>query len=194
MRATNFLNASRTEFLPDTEKGKDKRAEGKVMFRKMRREKCELSKETAEKILREGDFGVLSLSGDNGYNYAVPINYAYSDNKIYFHSATAGHKIDAIKNNEKVSFCVIDKPEVVPEELTTYFTSAIAFGKIRLAEDDAEKILGLKLLAEKYSPNISEERRDKEIYGKLNATAVLVLEIEHLTGKAARELIRQGLT
>lgn len=49
------------------------------MFRKMRREKCELSKETAEKILRTGDFGVLALSGDNGYSYAVPINYAYSD-------------------------------------------------------------------------------------------------------------------
>lgn len=163
------------------------------MFRKMRREKCELSKETAEKILREGDFGVLALSGDEGYSYAVPINYAYADGKIYFHSAATGHKIDAMKNNSNVSFCVVEKHEVVPDELTTYFTSAIAFGKIRLAEDDAEKIFGLELLAKKFSPNLPKERVDKSVYGKLKATAVPVLEIEHLTGKAARELIREGL-
>ena len=164
------------------------------MFRKMRREKCELSKETAEKILREGSYGVLALSGDSGYSYAVPINYVYADGKIYFHSAITGHKIDAIKNNSKVSFCVVDKHEVVPEELTTYFTNVIAFGKIRLADFDAEKIRGLELLAKKFSPNLPKERVDKSIYGKLNATAVPVLEIEHLTGKAARELVRQGLT
>ena len=71
------------------------------MFRKMRRTKCELGKETAEKILREGIFGVLSLSGDNGYTYGVPINYAVEGKKIYFHSAKSGHKLDAIKNNSK---------------------------------------------------------------------------------------------
>ena len=64
------------------------------MFREMRRAKCALNNETAEKILREGIFGVLALSGDDGYNYAVPLNYAFADNKIYFHSALTGHKID----------------------------------------------------------------------------------------------------
>lgn len=162
------------------------------MFRKMRREKCELSKETAEKILREGDFGVLALSGDNGYSYAVPINYAYSDNKIYFHSAKTGHKLDAIKNNDKVSFCVVEKHKVVPEEFTTYFTSAIAFGKIHLAENDAEKLHALELLADKFSPDVNVELREKEL-SRVNAVSILVLEIEHLTGKAARELIREGL-
>lgn len=162
------------------------------MFRKMRREKCELSKETAEKILREGSYGVLALSGDDGYSYAVPINYAYSDGKIYFHSAKTGHKIDAIKNNSKVSFCVVDKHEVVPEEFTTYFTSAIAFGKIRLAEDDAEKIHALELLADKFSPDVSQDLREKEI-NRFSTVSIMILEIEHLTGKAARELIRKGL-
>ncbi len=162
------------------------------MFRKMRRVKCELENETAEKILREGSHGVLALSGDDGYNYAVPINYAVSDNKIYFHSAITGHKLDAIKNNDKVSFCVVDRHEVIAEEFTTYFTSAIVFGKIRMAENDDEKILGLNLLAEKYSPAVDTEKRNTEIHGKLKATAVMVLEIEHLSGKAARELIRNG--
>ena len=112
------------------------------MFRPMRRTKCEISRETAEKILRDGVFGVLSLSGDDGYCYAVPINYAVEGNKIYFHSAPTGHKLDAIKNNDKVSFCVVDKHEVIAEEFTSYFTSVIAFGKIKIIEDnnDSRKI------------------------------------------------------
>lgn len=164
------------------------------MFREMRRTKCVLSEETAKKILREGIFGVLALAGDENYPYAVPINYAYADGKIYFHSATKGHKIDAIKNNPKASFCVVDKHEVVAEELTSYYTSVIAFGRMKIVEDndDPDKILGLNLLAEKYSPNVDAKYRDREIYGKLNALVVPVLEIEHLSGKAARELIRAG--
>ena len=162
------------------------------MFRKMRRVKCALENETAEKILREGSYGVLALSGDDGYNYAVPINYAFKDDKIYFHSATEGHKLDAIKNNSKVSFCVVDQHDVIAEEFTSYFTSAIAFGKIRVAENDEEKILGLNLLSDKYSPNIPLEKREKVIKGSLYRTAVIVLEIEHLSGKAARELVRDG--
>ena len=163
------------------------------MFRKMRREKCELEKNSAEKILREGLYGVLAVSGDDNYPYTVPINYAVEDNKIYFHSAKVGHKIDAIKNNEKVSFCVVDKHDVVSEELTSYYTSVVAFGKIKIVEDAEEKIHGLELLAKKYSPNIDKNFKEKEINGKLNGLSVLVMEIEHLTGKAARELIRQGL-
>lgn len=162
------------------------------MFREMRRAKCALKIETAEKILREGLYGVLALNGDDGYAYAVPINYAVADNKIYFHSATTGHKIDAIKNNDKASFCVVDRHEVVAQEFTSHYTSAIAFGRIKIVEDAAEIIRGLELLADKYSPDVDEERREKVIRGSLKSLVVMALEIEHLTGKAARELIRNG--
>ena len=162
------------------------------MFREMRRVKCALKLETAEKILRDGIYGVLALTGDDGYNYAVPINYAYADNKIYFHSAKTGHKLDAIARNAKVSFCVVDRHEVIAEEFTSYFTSAIAFGKIRIAEDTAEKKFALELLADKYSPNVDKNLRDKEI-ARVGAVAIMILEIEHLTGKAARELVRDGI-
>ena len=163
------------------------------MFREMRRKNCVISTETAEKILREGEFGVLALSGDDGYPYAVPINYAVEGNKIYFHSAKVGHKIDAMKNNDKVSFCVVDKHEVIAEEFTTYFTSAIAFGRIRIVDDndDPDKLRGLELLADKYSSTASDERRAKEL-GRLSALVVPVMTIEHLTGKAARELVKRG--
>lgn len=163
------------------------------MFRKMQRSKCLISNEAAEKILREGDYGVLSLAGDDGYCYAVPINYAVEGNKIYFHSAKTGHKLDAMVRNDKVSFCVVDRHEVVGEEFTTYFTSVIAFGRIRIVSDnnDPDKLRGLELLADKYSSMASPERRAKEL-GRLNALVVPVMTIEHLTGKAARELVRRG--
>ena len=163
------------------------------MFREMRRSKQILSREAAEKILREGEFGVLALSGDDGYPYAVPINYAVEGNKIYFHSAKIGHKIDAINRNDKVSFCVVDKHEVVAEEFTTYFSSAIAFGRIRIVDDnnDPDKLRGLELLADKYSSTASPTRREKEL-SRLSALVVPVMTIEHLTGKAARELVKRG--
>ena len=163
------------------------------MFREMRRSKQILSREAAEKILREGEFGVLALSGDDGYSYAVPINYAVEGNKIYFHSAKIGHKIDAINRNDKVSFCVVDKHEVVAEEFTTYFSSAIAFGRIRIVDDnnDPDKLRGLELLADKYSSTASPTRREKEL-SRLSALVVPVMTIEHLTGKAARELVKRG--
>ena len=163
------------------------------MFREMRRGKQILSQEAAEKILRGGEFGVLALTGDEDYPYAVPINYAVEGDKIYFHSAKIGHKLDAMKRNDKVSFCVVDKHEVIAEEFTTYFSSAIAFGRIRIVEDndDPDKLRGLELLADKYSSTASPERRAKEL-GRLSALVVPVMTIEHLTGKAARELIKHG--
>lgn len=163
------------------------------MFREMRRVKQNLSQEAAEKILREGEFGVLALTGDDGYPYAVPINYAVEGNKIYFHSAKTGHKLDAIRRNDKASFCVVDKHDVIAEEFTTYFTSAIAFGRIKIVEDnnDPDKLRGLELLANKYSSTASPERRTKEL-SRLDALFVFVMTIEHLTGKAARELVKRG--
>lgn len=163
------------------------------MFRDMRRRNCALSTETAEKILRDGDFGVLALSGDDGYPYAVPINYAFADGKIYFHSAKTGHKLDAMRNNDKASFCVVARHDVIAEEFTTYFVSAIAFGRIKIIEDNdvTEKRHALELLADKYSASASVELRDKEI-ARVNAVSIPVMTIEHLTGKAARELVRGG--
>ena len=162
------------------------------MFREMRRAKCKLDNDAAEKILREGSYGVLALTGDDGYNYAVPLNYAVENNKIYFHCALTGHKLDAIQNNAKVSFCVVDKHDVIAEEFTTYFTSAIVFGRIKIVSDNAdpEKLRGLELLADKYSPAVDKNLREKEL-ARIGAVKILILEIEHLSGKAARELLRK---
>lgn len=160
-------------------------------FRELRRKNCAISTQSAKKILREGDFGVLALSGDNDYCYAVPLNYALEGNKIYFHSAKSGHKLDGIKNNDKVSFCVVDRHNVIPEEFTTHFSSVIAFGRIKIIENDSDpdKLHALELLADKYSSTATPERRKKEL-SRLDSLVVLVMTIEYFTGKAARELVR----
>lgn len=161
-------------------------------FRDMRRSKQLLPQDLAEKILREGDFGVLALF-DGNYPYAVPLNYAFDDKKIYFHCAKAGHKLDAIKNTDKASFCVVGRHDVIAEEFTTYFTSVIAFGQIKIVEndDDPDKLRGLELLADKYCAAASAERRNKEL-SRLSALFVPVMTIERLTGKAAREIVKYG--
>ena len=84
------------------------------------------------KFAGHGTSGVLALAGDNGYPYALPISYVYSDGKIYFHSAKSGHKIDAVKRCEKASFCVIAEDNIIPEEYTTYYKSVIVFGKLKI--------------------------------------------------------------
>ena len=145
---------------------------------KMRRFKQELSAEETSTILEKGTSGVLALAGDDDYPYAVPISYVYTDNKLIFHSAKSGHKIDSIMRNKKASFCVIDQDEIIPEKYTTYYRSAIAFGKIRILEDPAKIHEAISLLAGKYRPGHVDDR-------------VLVMDIDHMTGKEAIELVRQ---
>lgn len=160
------------------------------MFREMRRKKQKLSKEECERILYDGTSGVLALHGDDGYPYTVPISYVYDGEKLWFHSAKSGHKIDAVLKNNKASFCVIDQDQIVPEEYTTYFRSVIAFGRIHIAEDDTEKRSAIEKLALKYSPDDTDENREKAIEREWNPLCILEMEIEHLSGKQAIELER----
>ena len=159
------------------------------MFREMRRKKQILSEEEAAEILNRGTSGVLALSGDDDYPYAVPISYVYCDSKIYFHGAKSGHKIDAIKKCAKASFCVIDKDDVVPEEYTTYFKSVIAFGRIHIMEDGPEMRKAIQLLAKKYYPASSKGERSIEIDREWKALCMLEFTIEHISGKEAIELV-----
>ena len=158
------------------------------MFRKMRLAKQELSRERTEEILRKGTSGVLALSGDNGYPYAVPVNYYYEDGKIYMHGAKSGHKIDSIMRNEKASFCVKAMEKVVQEKYTTFYQSVIAFGKIRIMQDEKEIREAIEKFAAWFCPDF-EEGRKKEIDREWNLLCMFVLEIEHMTGKQAMDLL-----
>lgn len=153
------------------------------MFRQMRRKKQVLSKEECEQILQQGTSGVLAVAGDDDYPYAVPMSYVFCENKIYFHCAKSGHKMDAIARNEKASFCVIGEDRVIPEEYTTHYKSVIVFGKIRILEDDAEKRTAIEKLAVKYAPSDTKANQQKEIEKGWKALCMLEMSIDHMSGK-----------
>lgn len=158
-------------------------------FRPMRRAKQQLTEEECAEILSRGTSGVLALLGDNDYPYAVPLSYVCAGNKIFFHCAKTGHKIDAIKRHSKASFCVIDRDEVVPEKYTTMYKSVIAFGTVRFLEDDAELRGAVELLAKKYYPGDTDEHREAEISKEYSQLCMFELKIEHLSGKEGIEFI-----
>lgn len=156
-------------------------------MREMRRKNQALTREENLAILKKNTAGVLSVLGEDEYPYGVPLSYTYIDNKIIFHGAKSGHKIDAIKKHNKASFCVIDQDIVIPERNSTNYKSVIAFGKIHLAEDENEKAMLLRELTYKYSP-MHKENNEKEISAEMPYVSVMVLEIEHLSGKEAKKL------
>ncbi len=158
------------------------------MFRKMRRNKQLLSIEDTITVLNRCTNGVLACLGDEEYPYAVPVSYVYFNDKIYLHSSKSGHKVDAIMKNPKVSFSVIDEDRIVSEEYTTYFRSVIAFGKARVIVGGDEWLEGFKALVEKYSGNLPEEAKHKEIVG-CTQSYVIAIDVEHVTGKEAIEFI-----
>ena len=160
------------------------------MFREMRRKKQALRPEDCARILAQGTSGVLALLGDDGYPYAVPLSYVYHEGRVYFHSAMAGHKLDALRRCPKASFCVVDQDQVVPETYTTYFRSVIAFGRIRLLEAPEEKRRAIELLARRYAPEDTPANRDAAIDREFAPLCMLELSIEHLSGKEAIELVK----
>ena len=158
-------------------------------FRPMRRNRQQLSREECERILGRCTSGVLALAGDGGYPYAVPLSYVYADGAIIFHSAVEGHKVDAIKRDNRCSFCVIEQDEIKPAEFTTYFRSVIAFGRIHILETADEKVQALRLLGRRYSPG-DEPGLQHEIDKSLDHVLILRLDIDHLSGKQAIELLQ----
>ena len=157
------------------------------MFREMRRIKQQVSDETCRKILAEGMRGVLAVNGDNGYPYAFPIDYVYDQDtgEICFHCAKEGYKLDALRNSDKVSFCVYDKGRKEEGDWALYITSVIVFGRIRIVEDPAEAKKKLQSVAKKYMP--AEEEAELDYDRQLSRLYMLVLTPESMTGKLVHE-------
>lgn len=155
------------------------------MFREMRRKNQELSKEECIEILTNEPRGVLALLGDDDYPYAIPMSHVYVDGKIYFHGAKEGHKIDAINEYSKVSFCVMDKGVKKEDSWWYTFRSVIVFGKIKIINDESEKIDKLTHLGNKFFPTPKDT--ENEIEKLLNRTEVFEITIEHMSGKIVKE-------
>ena len=158
-----------------------------MMFRPMRRFKQQLREEECIRILQEEKRGVLSMLGEDGYPYGIPMNHWYSpeDGKLYFHGAKTGHKIDAVTKNCKVSYCVFDAGFRREGEWALNISSVIVFGRIELIEDQ-EKIYKIaRLLSYKFTND--EEYIEREIQKSGPGTMMFALVPEHMTGKLVKE-------
>jgi len=155
-----------------------------AVHKPVRRQDRTIDRDEAIRLLSECEHGILATVAADGQPYAVPLSYVFHDQCIYFHCATEGHKLDNIRANPAVSFCVVGKTRTLPGEFATEYESAVAFGTAREIEDEEKREALVKLL-KKYSPDFMASGQ-KCITGKLDKTRVVRIDVEHISGKARR--------
>jgi nitroimidazol reductase NimA-like FMN-containing flavoprotein (pyridoxamine 5'-phosphate oxidase superfamily) len=151
----------------------------------MRRRDRELSEAEALVLLAQAEWGVLATVNAQGWPYAVPVNHAVVDGVLVIHCATAGHKLDNLAVNARVSYCVVTEAEVLPLELATRFASVVVFGRAERVEGDEARraclqALGLRFAAD--HPDVVAREIDKDLF----RTVVLRIPLDRVTGKARR--------
>ena len=157
------------------------------MFPAMRRGKQQLTQQECVALLKQEPRGVLSLMGEDGYPYGLPISYWYceADGKIYFHGAKSGHKIDAIQRCDKASFCVYDQGFRREGEWALNIKSVIVFGRAKVVEDEKETLRMTRLIGLKYYPTVKEVDAILErTRGRVQGVRV---DVEKMTGKLVHE-------
>jgi nitroimidazol reductase NimA-like FMN-containing flavoprotein (pyridoxamine 5'-phosphate oxidase superfamily) len=153
--------------------------------RPMRRRDRELEESEARAILDKAEWGVLATVDGDGWPYAVPVNHALIDGALIVHCATAGHKLDNLAADSRVSYCVVTQSEVLPLELSTRYESAIAFGRAALVCDEAAKREALRALGERFAsqhPDLVRAEIEKDLF----RTTVVKITLARVTGKARR--------
>ena len=157
------------------------------MFRDIQRVRQKLDREECLSVLKEAKRGVLSVIGDDGWPYGLPINHYYDEEtgKLYFHSGKTGHKIDALRACEKASFCVMDEGKRMEGEWWLTFRSVVVFGRVSFTEDYGEAMDVSRKLSYRFTDDAAYIER--EIIQSGPAVLVFSLTPEHMTGKLVRE-------
>lgn len=155
------------------------------MFHDMRRRDLGLPESEAWEILAKATWGVLSTLGPDGWPYGVPLNHVVVGKQLYAHCAQAGHKLENLAFEPRVSYCVVTEDEVLPAELVTWYESAILFGRAALVEAPAEKRAALEALLMRFAADFPEQGAEsmKKDFAR---TAVIRITPEQVTGKARR--------
>lgn len=154
------------------------------MFKDMRRQEREFSRAEATNILANESYGVLSMNGHNEYAYGVPISYVYLDNSIYFHCALEGQKLSRLCTDNKVSFCVVEKANILPDKFSMEYTSVIVFGRASEVQEK-EKLKALFAFIDKYSSDFVQKGREYAVNAQQRCS-VIKIDIEHISGKSNR--------
>ena len=157
------------------------------VFREMRRMKQAVSREDCIRLLKSETRGVLSMLGDGGYPYGVPINHYYDEEtgRLYFHGGRIGHRVDAVKACDKVCYTVFDKGFLKEGDWALNVTSVIIFGRISAVTDEARAIDLCRRLSHRFTQD--EAYIEDEIERCARATLVMELTVEHMTGKLVNE-------
>ena len=157
------------------------------MFREVTRAKQALSTVECIEILKAEKRGVLSVLGDEGYPYGMPMNHWYceEDGKLYFHSGMKGHRSDAMKACDKASFCVYDAGYRREGEWALNIRSVIVFGRLQVVEDEAAALEFIRRLSAKFTDDTDYVER--EIAQALDHTLIFTLTPEHIAGKLVNE-------
>ena len=160
------------------------------MFPKMRRANQELPHDVCLDVLGRENCGVLALHGCGGYPYAVPLNYFLEGDHLYFHCAVEGHKIEALKNSDKASFCVVAKHDLDPAHLVTRYLSVIAFGKVAIIESGEERKRIITKFCDLLAPG-QDEMFAHEMKHFFPIMHILDFHIEHMTGKEEKRMAQE---
>ncbi len=157
------------------------------MFRELLKKNKQITKQECIEVLKNETRGVLSVLGDDDYPYGMPMNHWYNeeDGKIYFHCGKMGHRLDALKKHDKVSFCVYDQGYRNEGEWALNVKSVIVFGRMEVI-DDMEKIIDITTkLSHKFTQDEEYIKKEIELYG--HETLLLQLTPEHICGKLVTE-------
>ena len=152
--------------------------------RPVRRTDRAISTSDAVDLLASANYGVLSTVGEDGCPYAIPLSFVFQDRVIYLHCAKEGRKLDNLRGNPAVSFCVVGHAKVLPGEFATEYESAIASGTASLISGD-EKEQALIQFLEKYSPDFMKQGL-KFIAGSINKVEIIRIDVNEISGKAKR--------
>lgn len=157
------------------------------MFRDVVRKKQRLSEAECAALLRSQPRGVLAVMGDDGYPYAVPTNHWYDPETgaLYFHSGMTGHKVDAIRRCDRVSYCVMDRGDRKDGDWALTFKSVIVFGRVRIIEDHDRAMELTRRLSLQFTDDT--DYIAEEIKSAGARTLVFALVPEHITGKTIHE-------
>lgn len=156
-------------------------------FRPMRRKSRAITDDEARELLLNEKRGVLAVNGDEGYPLALPLDYLYEpgENRIYFHGAKQGHKVDALAKSDKVCFTVFGGDFHKEGEWAPYVRSTVVFGRCHLENDPELAVQKVRKLALRYYPTAEEV--EAEIASGIAGMQLYVIEVEHLTGKQIKE-------
>lgn len=157
------------------------------MFRPLVRKNKQISAEECIELLQNETRGVLSVNGDDGYPYGMPMNHFYNpeDGCIYFHCGRLGHRLDSLKKSGKVSFCVCEQGYREAEDWAYHVRSVIVFGRVEIIDDLEQVVRISRQLCYKFTRD--EAYILDEINRSAKATLVLKLTPEHICGKLVKE-------